>query len=256
MASAVLSGYAVPALRVRWWDHTYVKSSDGYSWGCFGRDTAGMLLADAVSDSAVADCLAKPIQLPTIYAGIRYGLTGVCHQAANRILYVSGITVAKARGYGFSVATWGTYGRGIWPERDQCLKLAAAVQTPALPKGDEPDMPSKIPPFISGDNRNTRRAELQALVDSSLGPSYDRNKIAIIADLQEQLHQEQDKLVNQLDRQFINRRQYLEQFNAMLHRIYSQSEKVLGSQDFEKLFGAPLNQIEHMIDPDVFLSTH
>jgi hypothetical protein len=249
MASAVISCYAVPALGLRWWDHTYAKSSDGYSWGCFGRDSAGTLLANATSDSSVADCLAKPIRLPGVYAGIRYGITGVCHQAANRILYAAGITVAKAKGYGASVVTWGTYGRGPWPERDQCLRIAAPA--PVLPKGDEPDMNSK-----TSSAGSDSRAELQVLADTTLGPQYDQTKIAMVINLQQMLHREQDGLVRQLDQQFITRKQYLDRLNALLRRIYSECEKILGSQDFEKLFGAPLNQIGHMVDADVFLATH
>jgi len=216
-----------------------------------------MLLTYATGDSSVADCLAKPIQLPGIYAGIRYGITGVCHQAANRILYATGITVAKAKGYGASVTTWRTYGRGAWPERDQCLKLIAA-HAPVLPKGDERDMQSKNTSVTSGqiDPNSSSRAELQALADASLGPQYDQTKIATIINLQQMLHREQEDLVRQLDRQFISRKQYLERLNVLLRRIYSQCEQILGSQDFEKLFGAPLNQIDHMVDPDVFLATH
>ncbi len=267
MALALISGYAVAALNLKWWDHTYVRSNDAYAWGCFGRNSAGQLLDSAMGDSSVADCLAKPIQLPRIYAGISYGLTGVCHQAANRILYPAGITVAAAKGYGLSMVTWGTYGRGAWPQRDQCVQLVS-TQVPALPKGDEPDMQSKT---LSGkvhaihqrafnnpayaDSASVSRAELQALADASLGVQYDQAKIAMIINLQQTLHQEQESLVRQFDGQFLSKKQYLERLNALLHRIYSECEKILGSQDFEKLFGAPLDQVVHMVDPDVFLAT-
>jgi hypothetical protein len=122
-------------------------------------------------------------------------------------------------------------------------------------------MPSKgpsVPPLSSSgqvDPDSTSRAELQALADASLGPHYDQNKIAAIINLQRMLHRDQDNLVLELDRQLISRNQYLERLNALLRRIYSECEKILGSQDFEKLFGAPLNQIDHMVDADVFLAT-
>jgi hypothetical protein len=224
--------------------------------GCFGRDSSGLLLQYATGDSSLADCLAKPIRPPGVYAGIRYGITGVCHQAANRILYAAGITVAQANGYGASVTTWGSYGRGAWPERDQCVQSLVA-SAPALPKGDEADMSSKSPPLVTAGQINpddASRAELQALADASLGPQYDQTKIATIINLQQMLHSNQDDLVRQLDQRFISKKQYLDKLNDLLRRVYSECEKVLGRQDFEKLFGAPLNQIDHMVDPDVFLA--
>ena len=71
-------------------DHTYVTSEDNYGpWGCFGRSLEGTQFPLAQGNSACADCLSKPSNLlatPPLYAGLRYGVTGVCHQAANRIL--------------------------------------------------------------------------------------------------------------------------------------------------------------------------
>lgn len=49
-------------------------------------------------------------------AGLRYGIHGVCHQIANRILYATAIggqtpiTVEGARGFELSVAMFGLYG--------------------------------------------------------------------------------------------------------------------------------------------------
>lgn len=60
-----------------------------------------------------------------------YGVDGVCHQAANQVLYVTDgpLTVRKARGYTLSSAIYGTYGRNEyeWDQvRSRCgVKVAS-----------------------------------------------------------------------------------------------------------------------------------
>ena len=120
-----------PALSGGRLDHTYVTSDDAFGpWGCFGRSAGGHSVSSAQGSSACADCLSKPSNLlatPPLYAGLRYGVTGVCHQAANRILRPAGITVAGVLGYGASVFLYGPYGRGGWPEWRQCVNLTSGT---------------------------------------------------------------------------------------------------------------------------------
>ena len=113
-AMATLKGYAVK-IRGLSWDHTYVRSSDGHRWRCWGREAGGRPICSGRGDSAMADFLSRPDS----QAGIIYGITGVCHQTANRILYPSGALVSLAGGYRQSMFVWGTYGRGSWPPRKQ-----------------------------------------------------------------------------------------------------------------------------------------
>ena len=115
MPQGTLNGYALAMLTGT--DHTYVTSSDGYTWPCFGRSQGGSLICSGVGNTAKANCLSNP---GGRFAGIIYGITGVCHQAANRVLYPSGQTVSRARGYMASFALYGTYGRRSWPELAVC----------------------------------------------------------------------------------------------------------------------------------------
>jgi len=90
-------------------DHTYVTSSDGHAWGCWGRSEGGQIIVQPVTASSKqADFMSSP----NSHAGLAYGSTGVCHQTANRILYFTGKIVSAARGYAASSAMFGTYGRG------------------------------------------------------------------------------------------------------------------------------------------------
>ena len=94
-------------------DHTYIKSGKGRkAWGCWGGRSGGTELRVATGSTKQADAVAEPDER----AGIKcYLINGVCHQAANRILFSAGITVRGARGYDVSEALFGTYGRPRGP---------------------------------------------------------------------------------------------------------------------------------------------
>jgi len=116
--TTTLTGWAVPVEKegpLAHVDHTYVTSSDGKMWGCWGRDKGGHKICEGKGDSKKADCLSSPKGIALIV----YGLTGVCHQTANRILRPSRQTVCKAQGYAASWVLYGAYGgtnRAFSPE--------------------------------------------------------------------------------------------------------------------------------------------
>jgi len=99
-ATAMVAGLA---------DHTYVECGAGArGWGCWGRKTGGNAIASGIGSTVRADAIAAADEK----AGITcYGINGVCHQAANRILIESGQLVTRARGYWVSDAIFGPYGR-------------------------------------------------------------------------------------------------------------------------------------------------
>jgi hypothetical protein len=94
-------------------DHTYVQcGTGGKAWGCWGGKTGGTELRRGTGSTQRADAIAGADE----HAGIKcYLINGVCHQAANRILFPAGITVRGARGYDVSEALFGTYGRPRGP---------------------------------------------------------------------------------------------------------------------------------------------
>src|SRR5438270_1164190 len=94
-------------------DHTYVMcGTGGTAWGCWGGKTGGTVLRSGSGSTSQADAIAEPNER----AGITcYLINGVCHQAANRILFPAGIFVTGARGYGVSSALFGPYGRPRGP---------------------------------------------------------------------------------------------------------------------------------------------
>jgi hypothetical protein len=101
MPAGTLTGYGLKILGLRF-EHTYVESTHGHVWPCWGRSAGGRTLCAGIGNTDHADCLS----LPNSQAGVIYGVTGVCHQTANRILYPSGQTVSNASGYRGSLFAW------------------------------------------------------------------------------------------------------------------------------------------------------
>lgn len=90
-------------------DHTYVECGNGgKAWGCWGGKTGGTAFNTGNGSTKRADAIAEPDEKANIRC---YLINGVCHQAANRILFPAGILVSAARGYWLSSSMFGTYGR-------------------------------------------------------------------------------------------------------------------------------------------------
>ena len=80
--------------------------------GVLGRQNRRDRVAAGNGSTKQADAIAEADER----AGIKcYLINGVCHQAANRILFPAGITARGARGYDVSEALFGTYGRPRGP---------------------------------------------------------------------------------------------------------------------------------------------
>ncbi len=94
-------------------DHTYVQcDTGGKAWSCWGGKTGGTALRSGTGSTRRANAIAEPNERGGITC---YLINGVCHQAANRILFPAGILVLGARGYGLSSAIYGPYGRTSGP---------------------------------------------------------------------------------------------------------------------------------------------
>lgn len=121
-------------------DHTYVMcGTGGKAWGCWGGKTGGAVLRSGSGSTNQADAIAEPNER----AGVTcYLINGVCHQAANRILFPAGIFVTGARGYGVSSAIFGPYGR----PRGPLGTCSAPFNRHADVSGD---LPQCVPPSLS-----------------------------------------------------------------------------------------------------------
>lgn len=255
----ILSGHTIPTIVNARWDHVYVTSDAGHKWGCFGRDNGGTTLCSGNGNAAFADCLSNPqgqspLGMP-IYAGITYGVDGVCHQAANRILYPvgnGGLIVAQAKGYGLSAFFYGTYGWGTkvpWPQLSQCASLnvsagGASSGGPTVAQNDSKSAQlahgiCQIHSDPTTDESTIARRELEAMARVQLGEDYDRQKIAAVAELQRQWREKQQDFTERLKQGYLSPEGYRLILRQVIAETAQRCEAVLGSEDFERLFGVP-----------------
>lgn len=254
----ILTGHALPVQNLPFvGDHTYVTSDQGHAWGCFGRTAGGQTICSGNGSEKVADCLSKP----NGEAGLRYLVTGVCHQAANRILYpAGGILVDKATGYRLSVFAFTTYGLGSWPEKQRCMPPTgtATGSTLAIPPSSGPGGPimSKLEKRAVEYTRRIR--ELYAREASAKLFPLDRavEETAIAADVnlgrdeislqellkviavQQGLHELQYELSRSFERRRMTADEYYTSLSGLLSRTFEECEDILGPERFKKMFGA------------------
>ena len=129
MVIGTFEAYAVPMLGASVVDHTYVVIGGTYRFGCHGRDAGGVVIESGVGDVDFGVCLSGI----NGEAGVEYGISGVCHQAANRILLPARVDVLRARGARSSMFLWGIFGRQghrhfspqtfPWPELTSCVAV-------------------------------------------------------------------------------------------------------------------------------------
>lgn len=282
---ATLSGYSMPAATAPMWDHVYANSDDGKSWCCFGGDSGGQSICSGLGDSAFADCLSQPMYHETSasiavsrFAGVLYGVDGVCHQAANRVLCPSGILVTQARGYGFSTLAYGTYGnhRSSWPELQKCASVhggsggiigtvgsgraGGSGGLAVLGDNKATQFSRKIRsiyayifyPVIGGPSpervAEVPEQELAALAEMNLGEGYDRAKISQVAKIQRHFRDAQSQLARDVEVNRLTPTDYSNRLKSLLSETAASCERVLGPTDYLKLFGVPASAATDLLN--------
>lgn len=128
MTTDTLYVWADSAMGLPFADHTWLtsyaapysslppKANFWYCWGeprTVGPSSSARLLLSTPADLAIAKRIGPADDQSGSY-GMRYGIDGVCHQMANRVLLASlgsrPPTVSQARWYRLSVLRYGTYG--------------------------------------------------------------------------------------------------------------------------------------------------
>ena len=187
-------------------DHTYVTSSDGNTWGCFGRSEHGKEICVGSGDSKVCNELAGP----NSHAEIIYGITGVCHQAANRILLPTGETVKRAGGYSASVWAYGVYGKDI---QDFC-------------KNHKIDS--------CPNNTLNLYQEFELFLQNKLDNKVNNILSGKLNDINKNFHLRKAELINDLYNQKFSPRDYANQFNKELSNTLNKIAKELTTTEFKK----------------------
>jgi hypothetical protein len=259
--SATLEGWAVSMAGTPW-DHTYVVSSCGLRWPCWGRSAGGGTVSSGTGSSIIADCLSQP----NSEAGLRYGVTGVCHQTANRILHPAGqITVASCRGYGLSTFTYGVYGLGGWPQLVTCYRGGTmpkssasrrkrSTRGKAVPGAGAYHRAVSAAHAASASEEARRLAELAALVEMALGEPLDRSTFDALAAIQAGLWRTRTDLSASLEAGAMTSQTYWARLNSALQSAMDQSRSLLGEKRFQAIFGDAGRHPEGLVHRETFLA--
>jgi hypothetical protein len=252
-------------------DHTWATSYDApgtcapqprywFSWGschATGPDTTGRALGSAPADLGLARCICEPDVESYSYTaedpahgGIDYyGISGVCHQLSNRILFSTSVggadplTVKGAHGYRISRWAYGTYGPDTaeWAARkSRCLAAAAAASpTPAAA------MMRMASPTMTLDE------DLRAMFGEQFHGDYSRASFEQVLTLRRSFLQDKQRLDRDTLSGRLPRRQYAQQVNELLNGYLVQLAGVLGDGNYRTLFGVPPREPIGLVDPEI-----
>gem|GEM_PF-4627408 len=224
---ADICGYAINILSTTV-EHTYVKSSDGYTWHCFGHSDGGKEICVGSGDSKVCNELAGP----NSQAEIKYGITGVCHQAANRILLPTGETVKKAGGYSVSVWAYGVYRKHV---QDFC-KNHKIESCP--------------------NNTLNLYQEFELLLRNKLDNNVNNNLSGKLNEIHKNFHIRKAELINDLSKQKFSPRDYANQFNKELSNTLNNFARELTTTEFKRIFDLVPDEHIILVDPEIMVLEH
>lgn len=285
---AQLSGWAV---KISWLgaDHTYVTSSDGGVWGCWGRSSGGRGICSGQGSSKRANCLSQS----SSHAGIIYGVTGVCHQTANRILYPAGVVVSRANGYWASVTMYGTYGTHSIPSliewearKSRCQQVSgdlglmithraiapkAAIKAIKAP-APEPEMKAyldkvnavytkqvgemKMAALPVAQKIDFLAQELELMAAFRLGAEKETKRIEAVRKLQGSLLHEKESVDAALIGKDISAEEYAKKVNGLMAKFMKECGAHLGREAHTKLFGLAPDAVFQIVDAKILARYH
>lgn len=278
---AQLNGFAVV---ISWLgaDHTYVASSDGYVWPCWGGSAGGRWISSGDGSSAQADCLSQSDS----QAGLIYGVTGVCHQTANRILWPSSTTVSGASGYWASTMLYGVYGTmgliplaeweirkarcsGVSGDRALAIPLRASIKSaaakPLAPQAaGEREFLNKINALYAPHVKSMTIAtlaetkapdflakELDLIADYKLGAAKDPKQIVSLQQIQADVLKEKQDLALALNNRTISGEEYADKVNDLFGTMLNQYAKILSKENYTKLLEVKPGATFGIVDPKI-----
>jgi hypothetical protein len=257
-------------------DHTWVTDFDnrtlhfgsildvfeaGYSyWFCWGsyHGSAGTPLNQSGlvgSDSASlqqAQCLvlqnAKSKSNPPAQGTIfNYGRDGVCHQLANQVLWAttaykipgqSILTVAGVRGYAASSFFYGTYGKKTaqWLAR----KNVCASRS---------DFPNLTDLMIEA-GRGGPMDEFERMAAGKLG---DSPKLGALLALRSSFLSPESIGMEEMVARLKGKEVLADALNARNNELLQEAAKILGDEDFERVFGFSASETINLVDPAMLI---
>jgi hypothetical protein len=254
-----LVGYAIPMRKLAF-DHTYVVSSAGDRWGCKGREQGGRVICRGLGRLGLAKCLA----CHDGRAGIDYGVTGVCYQIANRVLWPAAVLVEAATGYNRMFRHFGHFGSDpgpgpFWPERHRCLgEIGGQALGEEAAKRFTDGLREAEAAYVMQSDRFVEQAvqRMNLLLDRALAGRLDAAARTRIEQIAAATATRQRELVLALQGGEIAPQVYLDRFNELVVEDFRRIDVVLGRDAFIAVFGDPPDVAANIIDPEAFAAAH
>lgn len=287
MPRITLQAFAVPIRNVNGvFDHTYVACSDGTLYGCFGGAAGGRFLMEGNGDSEVVECHS----LHASQAGIYYGVTGVCHQATNRILASTGKMIDSIRRYdkspSFVCATflfghyglpWDAQAFGVskpdwvedWPDREKRCVCPNPGRLPMPP--DQPSLGMKVGPYASFIRKRMKdqwssprlgswtteairerlKREILALLARQLRKDRIKKKGSFLAGQAEALYADRADLVRALIAGNMSQDEYVRQLNKLVDEMMRVIKENITQADYLDVFQVSVDSDIKVADESV-----
>ena len=244
-----------------------------------GRQNRGEFFAQRFRKTNQAAAIAEPNERASVTC---YLVSGVCHQAANRILFPAGIFVTGARGYGLSSAIFGPYGRptgplgtckapfnqhaGVTGDLPECIAPPSGISATEATRSSEERRYfesvsaaySEVAPLMlqrerrEGENLVEFMVQLFAYqIDYNLGDSLDKQRSGQLRDIRASA--ERSRM--QLETEFAARNMKVSEFVAGsdLQAISFQKDaaRVLDPNEYEALFDLKYGEFVALADPAI-----
>jgi hypothetical protein len=94
------------------------------------------------------------------------------------------------------------------------------------------------------------------MIDEHLGGDYAPDKRARLSQLAAVTEHEQAALISAFQAERITPEQYLERFTHLAGDLFAGYERILGRDDFIRLFGVPPEHALDFLDPEHFRQAH
>lgn len=267
-------------------DHTYVTCANGAKrWKCWGGSSGGAALRQGDGSTNRADAIAGHREDGGITC---YGVNGVCHQSANRILFPAQITVRGAKGYYVSETMYGTYGRprgilgmcaapfnqypqiaGDLAECEPDMRAFTDAELASVPNildesKDSDEFQTYLHQVISIYNKldtNTFEMEIlqltsfqlqlfQVLVEYKLSSSFVGSKLFTgLMHLRSQIEDARLRLENEFISNDIDYPQFVEQFNTLTMNFQKEIGDTLSAEAYRKLFDLEPDDVVILLAP-------
>lgn len=243
-------------------DHTYVTSDDGLTWPCWGGQSGGRKLCSATGSSKQANCLSQTDS----HAGIIYGVSGVCHQTANRILYPANVTVSNAKGYWASWLTYGTYGTpnpialAEWLIRvNFCMATNNEKLSKSVSEEDSDELTKQIISLYQSHSNSNVNPDINVLLQEEhslvmkhkLGDQFNDVISEEVLALRKKFNADKQELDSLLEARKISSESYTEDVNLLVIKLQQEVGKVLGSNNYNTVFGSSIEEPINIIDLDI-----